>query len=250
MEKTLELDQLREGIFLAIRGGGVRSSSAIGVLKALEEAKIPIKGISGESGSSLVAGLYAYGYDADKVKELFLKYNNTITKAAKIYGGKGSIVIQELVELETNGVTMKELPLDCWIHCAKGSLLKPELHLFSKNDSSNDTLGFACSASAGLPVFYGNTYKIIDGKKIKLFDGGMIYNPYIPEGILYPLVYSSFLNTINYQKVIPFLQKPVDAVNNKADVIINVPVGASIVTGSNSDVERLIESGYNQTQKV
>ena len=54
-KNNVDIDRLREGVFFAIRGGGVRSASAIGVLKALEEANIPIKGISGESGSSLIA---------------------------------------------------------------------------------------------------------------------------------------------------------------------------------------------------
>ena len=249
-KNNIDIDKLREGVFFAARGGGVRSTGAIGVLRALEEEKIPVKGISGESGSSLVAALYAYGYDAKETLRIFLKYNEAITKAAKIYGGKGSIVIEELVNEVTNSILMKDLGLDCWINACQGSLLKPKLYLFSNKDTPDETLGFACSASAGLPVFYGNAYKYIDNKKITLFDGGCLYNPYIPSNIEYPLVYASFRNSINYQRVIPFLQKPVDVVNDIADVIITTPVGGSIVTGNNDVIKNLEENGYQQAKKV
>ena len=250
MEKRIDVDKLREGIFFAIRGGGVRSAGAIGVLRALEEVNIPIKGISGESGSSLIAALFAYGYNSDEIFELFLKYSETITKAAKVYGGRGSIVIEELVNEVTKNTLMKDLPRNCWINACQGSLLKPELYLFSNNDTPDETLGFACSASAGLPVFYGNAYKYIDGKKITLFDGGCLYNPFIPSNIEYPIVYSSFRNDINYQKVIPFLQKPVDAVTAIADVIVTTPVGKYVVTGDNDAIKELVDSGYHQAKKV
>ena len=248
--KNIDIDKLREGIFFAARGGGVRSSSAIGTLRALEEANIPVKGISGESGSSLVAALYAYGYDAKEALNIFLKYNEAITKAAKVYGGKGAKVIEEIVNEVTNNILMKDLPLACFINACQGSLLRPELYLFSNKDTPNETLGFACSSSAGLPVFYGNTYKYENGKKITLFDGGGLYNPYIPSDIEYPLVYSSFCNSINYQKFIAPLHKPVDVVNAMADVIVTVPVGKTIVIGSNEVIKNLEETGYQQTKKI
>ena len=102
MERLIDIDKLRDGVFVPIRGGGIRSASAIGVLKALEEYKIPVKGISGESGSSIVAALFACGYDADEIFAIFLKYNKAITKGAKIYGGKGAIAIEEIVNTATN----------------------------------------------------------------------------------------------------------------------------------------------------
>lgn len=249
MEKK-ELDQLREGVLFAGRGGGVRSAASIGVLRALEKAEIPVKAICGESGSSLVAALYAYGYNAKDVLDLFVEYSGPISKAAKIYGGRGAIVVEQLVNQVTNSTKMKDLPLDCWINACQGKLRKPELYLFSKTNTPEETLGFACSSSAGLPVFYGNTYKEVDGKRIKLFDGGILYNPYIPATNNYPVIYSSFLNTINYQKHIPFLQKPVDAVMEIADVTINTPVGGAMITGDSELIRQLEEAGYQETKKV
>ncbi len=122
--------------------------------------------------------------------------------------------------------------------------------MFSTFDTPDDTLGFACSASAGLPVIYGSTHKNVNGKKITLFDGGFLYNPFIPTDIQYPLVYASFRNDINYQKHIPLLQGPVDVVNAKADYTIDVPVGKCFVTGNKKDINKLDESGYKETSNV
>jgi NTE family protein len=250
MKNNVDIDRLREGVIFAGRGGGIRSCSAIGALRALEEENIPIKVICGESGSSIVAALYAYGYDAKDVLRLFLEYNETITKAAKIYGGRGAVVLEELIRKETNDAKFKDVRNDCYINACQGSFLKPKLYLFSNKDTPDETLGFASSASAGLPVFYGNSYKYQNGKKITLFDGGGLYNPYIPSDKDYPIVYSSFSNSINYQKYIPLLQKPVDVVNAMADIIINVPVGKTIVIGSNEVVKDLEETGYQLTKKI
>ena len=250
IEQNVDIDKLREGIFFAARGGGIRSCSSIGVLKALEEAKIPVKGICSESGSSLVAALYSFGYSSEEVYKLFLEYIQDITKAAKIYGGRGSIVIEESINKVTNNALMKDLPTKCWINACQGSLIHPKLYLFSSEDTPDETLGFACSASAGLPVFYGSTYKEIDGKKVKLFDGGLLYNPYIPSNVEYPIVYSDFRNSINYQKAIPALQKPVDESIARAEVIVTVPVGKYIITGDRYAIEKMVNEGYQRARKV
>ncbi|MCX6639053.1 MAG: patatin-like phospholipase family protein [bacterium] len=59
-------------IVLALSGGGARGISQIGVLKALEEAHIPIAGITGTSIGAVIGGLYAAGYSADELEEMFV----------------------------------------------------------------------------------------------------------------------------------------------------------------------------------
>lgn len=63
---------MRVGLSLA--GGGVKGAAHIGVLKALEEANIEFDFISGTSSGSIVATLYACGYQADEIYKLFKKY--------------------------------------------------------------------------------------------------------------------------------------------------------------------------------
>lgn len=59
---------------LALAGGGIKAAAHIGVLKALEEEKIEIKCISGTSSGSIIATLYAIGFSADEIMNLFRKY--------------------------------------------------------------------------------------------------------------------------------------------------------------------------------
>ncbi len=61
------IDSLIPKIALVLSGGGARGISQIGVLKVLENNKIPIKYIIGTSIGSIVGGLYAVGYSATEL---------------------------------------------------------------------------------------------------------------------------------------------------------------------------------------
>ncbi len=56
---------------LVLSGGGAGGLSHIGVLKALEDNKIPIDFITGTSIGSLVGGLYAAGYSPQEIARIF-----------------------------------------------------------------------------------------------------------------------------------------------------------------------------------
>lgn len=58
----------RPKIALVLGGGGARGLAHIGVLKALEENKIPIDIIAGTSIGAFIGGLYASGISIDKIK--------------------------------------------------------------------------------------------------------------------------------------------------------------------------------------
>jgi len=57
-------------IGLVLSGGGAKGFAHIGVLKVLEEAKIPIDYIAGTSIGAIVGGLYACGYDAATLEKI------------------------------------------------------------------------------------------------------------------------------------------------------------------------------------
>lgn len=57
-------------IGLVLSGGGAKGFAHIGVLKVLEEAKIPIDYIAGTSIGSIFGGLYACGYDAATLERI------------------------------------------------------------------------------------------------------------------------------------------------------------------------------------
>src|SRR5450631_1481507 len=59
---------LRPRICLVLSGGGARGIAHIGVLKVLEELKIPIDCIAGTSMGAVVGGLYASGMNAREIE--------------------------------------------------------------------------------------------------------------------------------------------------------------------------------------
>ncbi|PKL84404.1 MAG: hypothetical protein CVV24_00260 [Ignavibacteriae bacterium HGW-Ignavibacteriae-3] len=62
-------------IGLALSGGGARSLSALGVLRAFEEEKIPLSIIVGTSMGSIVGGLYSAGYSVADLDSVLQKTN-------------------------------------------------------------------------------------------------------------------------------------------------------------------------------
>ena len=62
-------------VSLALSGGGSRAISHLGVLKAIEELKIPIDHIIGTSMGSVIGGLYSAGYKLEDLDSLITKIN-------------------------------------------------------------------------------------------------------------------------------------------------------------------------------
>ncbi|HEY9199267.1 MAG TPA: patatin-like phospholipase family protein, partial [Gammaproteobacteria bacterium] len=58
----------RPKIGLALSGGGARGAAHVGVLRVLEELRIPIDCIAGTSMGSIIAGLYAAGMTPDEIE--------------------------------------------------------------------------------------------------------------------------------------------------------------------------------------
>jgi len=67
------LPRRRKKIGLALGGGGAKGLAHIGVIKALEEAQIPIDFIAGTSMGALVGGWYALDKNIKFLENLFLK---------------------------------------------------------------------------------------------------------------------------------------------------------------------------------
>jgi len=63
-------EPLRPRIGLVLSGGGARGAAHIGVLKVLEENRVPIDAIAGTSMGAVVGGLYASGLDAADIEKV------------------------------------------------------------------------------------------------------------------------------------------------------------------------------------
>src|SRR5215207_9286279 len=58
---------------LALSGGGARGIAHIGVLKVLEEMRVPVHCVTGTSMGAIVGGTFAAGVTPDKLEETVLK---------------------------------------------------------------------------------------------------------------------------------------------------------------------------------
>jgi len=64
--------QSRPKIGLVLSGGGAKGAAHIGVLKVIEQNKIPIDYVVGTSIGAYVGGLYALGYSVDDIEHIML----------------------------------------------------------------------------------------------------------------------------------------------------------------------------------
>lgn len=60
----------RPKIGLVLSGGGARGAAHVGVLKILEQKRIPVDVIAGTSFGAIVGGMYAAGYSAEELEEI------------------------------------------------------------------------------------------------------------------------------------------------------------------------------------
>lgn len=58
---------------LCLAGGGIKAAAHIGALKAFEEEKIKFDCVSGASSGSIIATMYALGYNSDEMWKMFKK---------------------------------------------------------------------------------------------------------------------------------------------------------------------------------
>jgi NTE family protein len=62
----------RPRLGLVLSGGGARGLAHVGVLKVLEELRVPVDVVTGTSMGGIVGGLYACGYSADELEDILL----------------------------------------------------------------------------------------------------------------------------------------------------------------------------------
>lgn len=188
-------------IGICFSGGGVKGAAHIGVLKAFEDEKIDFDYISGTSSGSIIATLYACGYNSEQIYRLFKKYCKQIKYVdyKNILKAIIGLIVQRKIIIDglTNGEKIKNIiDLACKekrinnINQIKKNLIIPTVDLYdgkmyvfsSKNNRgiySNEVnfiydcnIGKAVQASCSYPgVFSPCNYK-----NTKLIDGGIREN--------------------------------------------------------------------------
>lgn len=179
-------------------GGGVRGLCYVGAIKALKELNIEIESVAGSSVGAVFAALFAAGYEADEIKELFMEFNlnmfrdiNISMFMGDISFSKGEIFLNwlkekiekkfygtEYKENEDKPVRFKDLKTD--LHILTIDLNTNTPFIFSKKTTPEEEVAFAVRASASLPglmkpVNMGDSI-LVDGDLIKSWPAWKIYS--------------------------------------------------------------------------
>lgn len=152
---------------LVLGGGGARGGAHLGVLRALEEAKIPIDFIGGVSAGAVTAGLYAMGYDIATIVQYFkgLVRRNQIDFTLPIVAlTSGRLQLDYFKQIFGN-LQIEDLWLPCF--CVSTNLTRAEVVIHRSG-----SLRHAVSASNAAP---GICPPVVQQGDL-LVDGGLLNN--------------------------------------------------------------------------
>ncbi|MFQ5932114.1 MAG: cyclic nucleotide-binding and patatin-like phospholipase domain-containing protein [Nitrospiraceae bacterium] len=157
------------GVGLVLGGGGARGIAHVGVLKALEEANIPVDFVGGTSIGSIVGAAYARRWTPefilDKVREVFgpkrALVDPTFPFVSLLSGRKLERILGSLFE----GVEIEDLWIDFF--CISASLSRPRMIVQDRGP-----LWKSIRASVSLPGIFPPVQK----DKEVLIDGGIVNN--------------------------------------------------------------------------
>ncbi|MGM9424573.1 patatin-like phospholipase family protein [Hydrogenophaga sp. MI9] len=160
-------------IGIALGGGSARGFAHIGVLQALDEAKIPVSIVAGTSAGSLVGAFYAAGFSPWKMQEVALKVKD-IDVADLSSGNKrgmmGGAALKRLVNGFLENMPIEKMP-------RRFAAVATDLATGEKVAIQRGDTGAAVVASCSIPgVFIPATF---EGRE--LVDGGLT-SP-VPVGV-------------------------------------------------------------------
>lgn len=241
-------------IGLALGGGAALGAAHIGVLKAIEELKIKICCLSGNSIGAFVAALYAFGVSWQEMEEIAQKMHwfeiskLSLSKYSLLSNKKlGKIVCDKIGDV---GFEQAKIPLAI----VAGDLSTGNKVVFDKGKVAD-----AVMASTAIPGVFKP--RVVEGRF--LVDGGVVEN--VPVSLLKPLgarytiavnlsAKRSFQKPENIVDVMinsyyAILMNLSQAVTEDADLVIKPDVREfSLVNTRNAD--KLIQKGYEEAMKV
>ena len=152
-------------IGIALGGGSARGFAHIGVLQALDEAKVPIGIVAGTSAGSLVGAFYAAGFSPWKMQEVALKVRD-IDVADLSSGNKrgmiGGAALKRLVNGFLDNMPIEKMP-------RRFAAVATDLASGEKVAIQRGDTGAAVVASCSIPGVFVPT--LFEGRE--LVDGGL-----------------------------------------------------------------------------
>jgi predicted acylesterase/phospholipase RssA len=164
------------GCGLVLGGGGPRGFAHLGVIRALEEAGVPVDVVGGTSIGAIVAGLCALGLDdAGRVRALTHQVGRLVTLTLPLVAVSSGRRVDRLLADRLGAVPIEDLPRRFF--CVSASLTRAEEVIHD-----HGPLWPAVRASASLPGIFPPVYA--DGDL--LVDGATLNN--VPVDVMRGLV--------------------------------------------------------------
>lgn len=181
----LSAQPLKVGLVLG--GGGAKGAATIQILKALDEAGVPVDCVVGTSIGALIGGLYAYGYTPEEIEKI---YNDTEASSIlnwvvdgklsdwewfqylkSLFGSnRGDQALAMLKSKVGAGTTFRDTRIP--FRCVATDMDKGMMPVVLGTDP-DDNLALALRASMSVPLAFNRvSWK---GKHL-LSDGGLINN--------------------------------------------------------------------------
>ena len=159
----------RPRIGLALSGGAARGIAHVGVLRALEENKIPIDAIAGASAGALIGGCYATGLSIEKLEELAssFRWRHTSGLSFSQLGLQSNARMEKFLRKHLPVTRFEDLKIP--FAAMVTDLQKGETIVF--RDTGD--LPFAIRASCCVPALYT---PVRDREGRFLIDGGILEN--------------------------------------------------------------------------
>lgn len=164
---TQESDHTNYKLGLALSGGGAKGFAHLGVFKLLEECKLMPDVIVGTSVGALMGTLFADGYSADELKELFS--GREFSEFAQIQIPKSGLFdstrFKHFLKRHLRAKTFEELKIPMIVVAT--DLDNGESHEFKEGPIVE-----AVTASCSIPIIFSPV--VING--VHYVDGGLFHN--------------------------------------------------------------------------
>jgi NTE family protein len=189
-------------------GGAIRGAAHVGVLRALRDLDIELETLAGSSVGSLVSSLFAVGYTAEEIEEVFLSVNFELFRDIsfgfnnKFALSKGEVFldwIRELIEKKFYGkdylkgrskpVLFKDLDRNLVI-------ITTNINNFSCREfSSFETPDFEIAMAVRISCCMPGLMKALTYEDSMLLDGDLMKGKPILDFLLFiPLFFSSIIS--------------------------------------------------------
>ena len=169
-------------VSIAFGGGAVLGAAHVGVLRAILERGIEIKAVAGTSIGSMVAALYAFGLDPEKVEQLAIEmsWRDITGFSLSKYGLLSNEKLGNWVGKQIGDVQIEDASIP--LHIVATDLIKGEKVVFTQG-----SLTKAIQASTCIP----GIFTPVEWQDQMLVDGGIVENvpvsPLQKEG-KYPII--------------------------------------------------------------